>query len=56
MSRGTYEIVKPIQVIGGDVMTTYGLSHLGDFEATLAHENKEENAQYFSFIVIVFSV
>ncbi len=35
MSRGTYEIAKLIQAMGGDVMTAYGLSHLGDFEATL---------------------
>ena len=35
MSRGTYEIAKLIQAMGGRVMTAYGLSHLGDFEATL---------------------
>lgn len=35
MSRGTYEIAKLIQAMGGNVMTAYGLSHLGDFEATL---------------------
>jgi len=35
MSRGTYEIAKLTQAMGGKVMTAYGLSHLGDFEATL---------------------
>ncbi len=56
MPRGTYEIAKLIQAIGGDVMPAYGFSNLGDFEATLGYEDKEKNAQYFSFIVIVFSV
>lgn len=35
MSRGTYEIAKLTQAMGGKIMTAYGLSHLGDFEATL---------------------
>lgn len=35
MSRGTYEIAKLTQALGGKIMTAYGLSHLGDFEATL---------------------
>jgi len=35
MARGAYEISKLITAMGGDKMTAYGLSHLGDFEATI---------------------
>ncbi len=35
MSRGTYEMAKLTQALGGKFITAYGLSHLGDFEATL---------------------
>ncbi|MBQ8762322.1 MAG: NAD(P)H-dependent glycerol-3-phosphate dehydrogenase [Clostridia bacterium] len=35
MSRGTYEMAKLIEAMGGNKMTAYGLSMLGDFEATL---------------------
>jgi glycerol-3-phosphate dehydrogenase (NAD(P)+) len=35
MSRGTDEIAKLIVALGGKERTTYGLSHLGDYQATL---------------------
>jgi len=41
MARGTAELSRLIDALGGDAMTVYGLSHLGDYEATLfsAHSN-----------------
>lgn len=41
MARGTRELSRLIETMGGDKMTVYGLSHLGDYEATLfsAHSN-----------------
>lgn len=35
MARGTAELSRLIESLGGDKMTVYGLSHLGDYEATL---------------------
>ncbi len=35
MSRGTREIARLIQKMGGNELTAYGLCHLGDYEATL---------------------
>ena len=35
MARGTKELSRLIEKMGGDRMTVYGLSHLGDYEATL---------------------
>lgn len=35
MARGTREISRLIKALGGNTITPYGLSHLGDFEATL---------------------
>jgi len=35
MSRGTREISRLVGVMGGNPITVYGLSHLGDYEATL---------------------
>ena len=35
MARGTRELSRLIETMGGDKMTVYGLSHLGDYEATL---------------------
>ena len=39
MARGVYEVSKLITAMGGKAMTAYGLSHLGDFEATLFSRN-----------------
>lgn len=35
MARGAWEVSKLVGAAGGNEMTPYGLSHLGDFEATL---------------------
>jgi glycerol-3-phosphate dehydrogenase (NAD(P)+) len=35
MARGTREISRLIKAMGGNELTAYGLSHLGDYEATL---------------------
>ncbi len=35
MARGTHELSVLIEKLGGNAMTVYGLSHLGDYEATL---------------------
>lgn len=55
MARGTAELSRLIGALGGDKMTVYGLSHLGDYEATLfsAHSHNrrfgEEFVQHKSF-------
>jgi glycerol-3-phosphate dehydrogenase (NAD(P)+) len=35
MTRGPYEIARLVRRMGGHEQTVYGLSHLGDYEATL---------------------
>ena len=35
MARGTVELSRLVESLGGDKMSIYGLSHLGDYEATL---------------------
>ena len=35
MARGAAELSRLVGAMGGDPMTVYGLSHLGDYEATL---------------------
>lgn len=35
MSRGTREISRLIDAMGGNALSAYGLAHLGDYEATL---------------------
>ncbi|MBP0725805.1 NAD(P)H-dependent glycerol-3-phosphate dehydrogenase [Bacillus sp. RG28] len=39
MARGTREISRLVRAMGGNDVTVYGLSHLGDFEATLFSEH-----------------
>ena len=39
MSRGTREIARLIKAAGGNEISAYGLSHLGDYEATLFSEH-----------------
>ncbi|MCL2756005.1 MAG: glycerol-3-phosphate dehydrogenase [Firmicutes bacterium] len=39
MARGVAEVSRLIMAMGGKRMTSYGLSHLGDFEATLFSRN-----------------
>jgi len=38
MSRGTREIARLIQAMGGNELSAYGLCHLGDYEATVFSE------------------
>jgi glycerol-3-phosphate dehydrogenase (NAD(P)+) len=49
MARGTREISRLIRVMGGNDLTIYGLSHLGDYEATLfsAHSHNRKFGQAF---------
>lgn len=39
MSRGTREIARLIEKIGGNPISAYGLAHLGDYQATLFSEH-----------------
>jgi glycerol-3-phosphate dehydrogenase (NAD(P)+) len=39
MSRGIYEVSVLCEKMGGNRMTPFGISHLGDFEATLFNQN-----------------
>ena len=39
MARGTHELSVLISAMGGNETTVYGLSHLGDYEATLSSEH-----------------
>lgn len=50
MARGTRELVRLVCAMGGDGETIYGLSHLGDYEATLfsPHSN---NRRYGEAVV-----
>lgn len=45
MARSCYEVGKIIRAMGGDFITAYGLSHLGDYEATLFSKHSK-NRQY----------
>ncbi|MFF2878890.1 NAD(P)H-dependent glycerol-3-phosphate dehydrogenase [Gottfriedia sp. NPDC057991] len=49
MARGTREISRLIRAIGGNDVTIYGLSHLGDYEATLfsMHSHNRKFGQAF---------
>lgn len=39
MARGVYEVSLLISTMGGQKLTAYGISHIGDFEATLFSKN-----------------
>ncbi len=45
MARGCYEVSQLIEKMGGNRMTAFGMSHLGDFEATLFSKNSH-NRRY----------
>ena len=49
MARGTAELSRLVESLGGDKMTVYGLSHLGDYEATLfsAHSHNRRFGEEF---------
>ena len=38
MARGAREVARLISAMGGNELTAYGLSHLGDYQATLFSE------------------
>ena len=44
MARGAREVSKLVRAMGGNELTAYGLSHLGDYEATLfsSHSNNRQ--------------
>ena len=44
MARGTREIGRLIQALGGQEHTAYGLSHLGDYEATVFSPHSHNRA------------
>lgn len=50
MARGTREISNLVEKLGGDKLTPYGLSYLGDFEATLFSPFSHNRAWGESFI------
>lgn len=50
MSRGTREIARLIDAMGGNELSAYGLCHLGDFEATVFSEFSH-NRKYGEFFV-----
>ncbi len=41
MSRGTREIARLIEALGGKAQSAYGLCHLGDYEATLFSQHSQ---------------
>ena len=45
MARGCWEVSQLITAMGGKQLTAYGISHLGDFEATLFSQNSH-NRRY----------
>lgn len=49
MSRGTREIARLIEALGGKAESAYGLAHLGDYEATLfsAHSHNRRFGELF---------
>ena len=49
MARGTRELSRLVEALGGNPMTIYGLSHLGDYEATLfsMHSNNRRFGEDF---------
>ncbi|MEG1276497.1 MAG: NAD(P)H-dependent glycerol-3-phosphate dehydrogenase [Cellulosilyticaceae bacterium] len=49
MARGTREISRLVRAMGGNDITIYGLSHLGDYEATLfsAYSNNRRFGEDF---------
>mgnify|MGYP000855596296 FL=1 len=50
MARGTREISRLVRAMGGDAETIYGLSHLGDYEATLFSQHSN-NRRYGEAVV-----
>jgi len=51
MARGTREISRLIEAMGGEANSVYGLCHLGDYEATLFSEHSQ-NLTYGKSVVM----
>jgi len=51
MARGTREISRLVQAMGGNNLTIYGLSHLGDYEATLFSPHSHNRKFGQSFVI-----
>ena len=51
MSRGTREIARLIESMGGNGLSAYGLCHLGDYQATLfsQHSHNRRFGEAFLF-------
>ena len=50
MARGTREIARLIEALGGNPMSAYGLCHLGDYEATLFSKWSQNRMYGESFV------
>lgn len=50
MARGSREVSRLIKAVGGNEITAYGLSHIGDYEATLFSEYSNNRAFGENFI------
>ncbi len=50
MARGCYEVSLLIEKMGGNKLTAFGMSHLGDFEATLFSKNSHNRRYGEEFI------
>lgn len=50
MARATAELSRLVESLGGDKMTVYGLSHLGDYEATLFSRHSRNRKFGESFV------
>ena len=50
MARGAREISRLVRKMGGNELTVYGLSHLGDYQATLFSEYSHNRMYGENFI------
>ncbi len=50
MARGSREVSRLVKAMGGNEITVYGLSHIGDYEATLFSEYSNNRAFGENFI------
>ena len=50
MARATAELSRLVEALGGEKMTVYGLSHLGDYEATLFSRHSRNRKFGESFV------
>lgn len=50
MSRGTREVARLIEAMGGQAISAYGLCHLGDYEATVFSEHSHNRRYGEAFI------